>query len=63
MQSDWFIGIEILQSTSRWQHGDKVEYCYTSGLENTLCKWKIYVLLVTKGLRAVPDDGFNGRIK
>ena len=24
--------------------------CYPSGLEKTLCKWDIYVLLVTKGL-------------
>ena len=26
-------------------------YCYLSGLEKTLCKWDIYVLLVTKGLK------------
>jgi hypothetical protein len=25
-------------------------YCYPSGLEKTLCKWEIYVPLVTKGL-------------
>ena len=25
-------------------------YCYPSGLEKTLCKWDIYVPLVTKGL-------------
>jgi len=31
MHSDWFNGIEILQS--RWQHGEKVGYCYPSGLE------------------------------
>ena len=37
MHSDWFNGIEILQS--RWQHGEKVGYCYPSGLEKTLCKW------------------------
>jgi len=48
MHSDWFNGIEILQG--RWQHGDKVGYCYPSGLEKTLCKWDIYVPLVTKGL-------------
>jgi hypothetical protein len=41
-------GIEILQG--RWQHGEKVRYCYPSGLEKTLCKWDIYVPLVTKGL-------------
>jgi hypothetical protein len=40
MHSDWFKGIEILQG--RWQHGDKVGYCYPSGLEKTLCKWDIY---------------------
>jgi len=48
MHFDWFNGIEILQG--RWQHGEKVGYCYPSGLENTLCKWDIHVLLVTKGL-------------
>jgi len=49
MHSDWFNGIEILQS--RWQHGEKVGYSYPRGLENTLCKWEIYVPLVTKGLK------------
>jgi len=48
MHSDWFNGIEILHG--RWQHGEKVGYCYPSGLEKTLCKWEIYVPLVTKGL-------------
>jgi hypothetical protein len=48
MHSDWFNGTEILQG--RWQHGEKVGYCYPSGLEKTLCKWDIYVLLVKKGL-------------
>jgi hypothetical protein len=33
MHSDWFNEIEILQS--RWQHGEKVGYCYHSGLEKT----------------------------
>ena len=47
--SDWINGIEILQV--RWQHGEKVGYCYRSGLEKTLCKWEIYVPLVTKGLK------------
>jgi len=28
-----------------------VGHCYPSGLEKTLCKWDIYVPLVTKGLR------------
>jgi len=48
MHSDWFSGIEILQG--RWQHKEKVGYCYPSGLEKTLFKWDIYVPLVTKGL-------------
>jgi hypothetical protein len=48
MHSDWFNGIDILQG--RWQHGEKVGYCYPSGLEKTLCKWEVYVPLVTKGL-------------
>ena len=48
MHSDWFNGIEILQG--RWQLGEKVGYCYPSGLEKTLFKWDIYVPLVTKVL-------------
>jgi hypothetical protein len=48
MHSVWFIGIDILQG--RWQHGEKVGYCYPSGLEKTHCKWEVYVPLVTKGL-------------
>ena len=48
MHSDWFNGIEVLQG--RWQHGEKVGYCYPSGLEKTLCKWDVLVPLVTKGL-------------
>jgi hypothetical protein len=48
MHSDWFNGIKILQG--RWQDGEKVGYCYPSGLEKTLCKWERYVPLVTKGL-------------
>jgi len=51
MHSDWFNEIEIHQG--RWQHGEKVGYCYPSGLEKTLCKWDIYVPLVTKGLTDV----------
>ena len=50
--SDWFNGIEILQG--RWQHGEKVGYCYPSGLEKTLCKWDMYVPLVTKRLEYPP---------
>jgi len=49
MHSDWFNGIEMLQA--RWQHGEKVGYCYPSGREKTLCKWDLYVLLVMKGLK------------
>ena len=56
MHSDWFNGIEILQG--RWQHGEKVGYRYPSGLEKTLCKWEIYVPLVTKGLKKAPE-GYN----
>jgi hypothetical protein len=41
MHSDWFNGIEILQG--RWQHGEKVGYCYPRGLEKILFKWDIYV--------------------
>ena len=51
MHSDWFNGIPILQG--RWQHGEKVGYCYPSGLEKTLCKWDIYVPLVTEGLTLI----------
>ena len=48
MHSDRFSGIEILQD--RWQHGEKVGYCYPRGLEMTICKCDIHVPLVTKGL-------------
>jgi hypothetical protein len=41
MHSDWFNGIDILQG--RWQHEEKVGYCYPSGLEKTLCKWEVYI--------------------
>jgi hypothetical protein len=51
MHSDWYNGIEILQG--RWQRGEKVGYCYPSRLEKTLCKWDVYVPLVTKGLKNV----------
>jgi len=37
MHSDWFNGTEILQG--RWQRGEKVGYCYPSGLEKPLFKW------------------------
>jgi hypothetical protein len=49
MHSDWFNVIDILQG--RWQHGEKVGYCYSSGLEKTPYKWEVYVPLVTKGLK------------
>jgi hypothetical protein len=48
MHSDWFNGTDILQGG--WKHKEKVGYCYPSGLEKTLCKWEVYVPLVTKGL-------------
>jgi hypothetical protein len=47
MHADWFNRIDILQG--RWKHGEKVGYCYPSGLEKILFKWEIYVLLVMKG--------------
>jgi hypothetical protein len=57
MHSDGFNGIEILQG--RWYPGEKVGYWYPSGFEKTLCKWAIYVPLVTK--RLTDDDGdFSG---
>jgi hypothetical protein len=49
MHFDWFNGIDVLEG--RWQHGEKVGYCYPSGLEKILCKWEVYAPLVTKGLR------------
>jgi hypothetical protein len=49
MHSDRFSGIEIFQG--RWQHGEKVGYCYPSGLEKTLCKWYTYDPPVTKVLK------------
>ena len=48
MHCDWFNGTEILQG--RWQHGEKVGYCYPSRLEKTLYKWDTYVPLVMNGL-------------
>jgi len=56
MLSDGFNRIERLQG--RWQHGEKVGYRYPSGLEKTLCKWDIYVPLVTKGLNTGSDPKF-----
>jgi hypothetical protein len=49
MHSDRFNEIEILQV--RWQHGEKVGYCYHSGLEKTLFKRELYVPRVTKWLK------------
>ena len=51
MHSDW--PTEERYFKVRWQHGEKVGYCYPSGLEKTLCKWDIYVPLVTKGSNAL----------
>jgi hypothetical protein len=61
MHSDWFNGIDILQG--RWQHGKKVGYCYHSGLEKTLCKWEVYVPLVTKGLKGFGFVAFFAGVK
>jgi hypothetical protein len=57
LHSDWFNGIEILQA--RWQHGEKVGYCYPSGPEKTLSKWDIYVTLVTKWLELLIAHGIS----
>ena len=48
-------------SRKGWQHGEKVGYCYPSGLEKTLCEWDIYVPLVTKGLNQLSfqNNGFS----
>jgi hypothetical protein len=54
MHFDRFNGIEILQG--RWQHKEKVGYCYPSGLEKTLFKWDTYVPLVTKGLKKLMEE-------
>jgi hypothetical protein len=59
MHSDWFNEIDIFQG--RWQHGEKVGYCYPSGLKNTLCKWEVYVPLVTKGLKQSFGDRIGSR--
>jgi hypothetical protein len=62
MHSDWFNGTDLLQG--RWQHGEKVGYCYPRGLEKILCKWEVYVPLVTKGLREENQLGmFGNRIQ
>jgi hypothetical protein len=55
MHSDWFSGLEILQG--RWQHGEKVGYCYPSETEKTLYEWDIHVSLVTKGLIYTATEG------
>jgi len=57
MHFDWFNGIVILQG--RRQHGEKVGYRYPSGLDKTLCKWDIYVPLVTKGLRCCSSSSIQ----
>ena len=48
MHSDWFHRVEIFQG--RWQHEEEVGYWYPRRLTKTICKWEIYVPLVTKGL-------------
>jgi hypothetical protein len=41
----------------------KLGYCYPSRLEKTLCKWEVYVPLVTKGLNmCLFLDTFMGQI-
>jgi hypothetical protein len=55
MHSEWFNEIEILKG--RWQHGEKMGYCYPSGLEKTLFKWDVYVPLVTKGIKIFQMKG------
>jgi hypothetical protein len=60
MHSDWFNGIEILQG--RWQHGERVGYCYPSGLEKILFKWDTHVPLVTKWVKEVLIQGDGVRI-
>jgi hypothetical protein len=54
MHFDWYNGIYIFHG--RWQHGEKVGYCYSSGLEKTLCNWDVYVPLVTKGLSGITSQ-------
>jgi len=49
MHSDWFNGIAILQG--RWQHGEKVGYCYPNGSEKTLCKWDIHRVSQVEGTK------------
>jgi len=40
----------VPQPTAPPRDGEKVGYCYPSGLEKALCKWDIHVPLVTNGL-------------
>jgi len=47
MHSDWVNGIKILKS--KWEHGEKLGYCYPSGLEKTLFKWDIFAPLIMEG--------------
>jgi hypothetical protein len=56
MHSDWFNEIEIFQG--RWQHTEKVWYCYPSGLEKTFYTWDIYVPLVAEGLKNLRKNVF-----
>jgi hypothetical protein len=59
MHSGWFNGIEILHG--RWEHAEKVGYCYLSRLEKTLCKWDIEHSIICTWLfhRKVHSDWFN----
>jgi hypothetical protein len=60
MHSDWFHGVEIVQG--RWQRGEDVGYWYPNRLERAICKWDIYVPLVTKGLTIATAAGGNIQI-
>jgi hypothetical protein len=55
MHSDWFNGIDILQG--RWKHGEKVGYCYPSGLESSIAQ----SIICTRLFRGkMHSDWFNG---
>jgi len=54
MHSDWFHGVEIVQG--RWQHGEEVGIWYPNRLERAICKWDLYVPLVTKRLTHLLHD-------
>jgi hypothetical protein len=58
MHFDWFNGIEILQG--RWQHGEKVGYCYARGLEKTAACCIAHSIICTRLFRGkMHSDWFN----